>query len=214
MTSTDERPHKLTPKGLVTRERIIEAATHLIYKHGAQSTNNEMVRAAAGVSGSQLSHYFPDKESLVRAVIAGCADSMMGLRESPPRGALDSFEALRAWAYSYIGREDVLEGGCSFGSLASEIMKTGLDVHDEIAAGFNRWRDVFRSGLQAMRNRGDLRRDADLDQLADALMAAFQGGMLLTQAVRDVAPLRNALLGAIAYTESYAPRRRGRGGGS
>jgi AcrR family transcriptional regulator len=208
MATTDQRPSKLTPKGMATRERIVATAADLMYTRGVQGTNNELVRKAAGVSGSQLSHYFPDKESLVRAVLAWRADSMMGLREVPPRGALDSFEALRAWADSYIEREDVVrEGGCSFGSLASEVMKTDLNVHDEITAGFERWKDTFRSGLQAMRDRGDLRRDADLDQLAHALAAAFQGGMLLTQAARDVTPLRDALSGAIAYVESYAPRR-------
>jgi hypothetical protein len=86
-------------------------------------------------------------------------------------------------------------------------MKTDLEVHDEIAAGFDRWREVFRSGLHAMRDRHELRRTADPDQLATVLMAAFQGGMLLTQAARDAAPLREALYGAIAYVESYAPRR-------
>jgi hypothetical protein len=66
---------------------------------------------------------------------------MMGLRDSPPRGALGSFDR----ADSYIGREEVLDGGCSFGSLANEILKTDLDVHDEITAGFDRWKQVFRS---------------------------------------------------------------------
>jgi TetR/AcrR family transcriptional repressor of nem operon len=199
---------KLTPKGMATRERIVEAASRLIYERGVHDTNNELIREAAGVSGSQLSHYFPDKESLVRAVIAWRADSMMGLRESPPRGALDSFGALRAWADSYIESERVLQGGCSFGSLASEVMKSDLDVHDEIAAGFTRWRDTFRSGLREMQERGDLRRDADPDALAHALTAAFQGGMLLTQGARNIEPLRDALYGAIAYVESFAPRRR------
>ncbi|GAB2800476.1 TetR/AcrR family transcriptional regulator [Actinoallomurus bryophytorum] len=207
MAIADGRPGRLTPRGLATRERILEAAADLIYAHGVHATNNELVRKAAGVSGSQLSHYFPDKESLVRAVISWRADSMMGLRDSPPRGPLDSFEALRAWADSYVQNAKVLEGGCSFGSLASEIMKTDLDVHDEIAAGFDRWREVFRSGLQAMRDRHDLRRGADPDRLASVLMAAFQGGMLLTQAARDVTPLREALYEAIAHVESYARRR-------
>jgi TetR/AcrR family transcriptional regulator, transcriptional repressor for nem operon len=90
-------------------------------------------------------------------------------------------------------------------------MKTDPGVHDEIAAGFDRWKEVFRSGLQAMQDRRDLRRDADPDHLAYVLMAAFQGGMLLTQAARDVSPLRNALYGAIAYIKTYAPRRASHG---
>lgn len=203
MATTDERPHRLTPKGQATRERIVEAAADLIYEHGVQGTNNELVRRTAGVSGSQLTHYFPDKESLVRAVIVWRADSMMGLRETPPRGPLDTVDALRAWADSSLALENIRDGGCSFGSLAGEIMKTDLDVHDEIAAGFDRWGEVFRAGLRAMRDRGDLRPDADPDRLAHVLMAAFQGGMLLTQGVRDTAPLRDALDSAIDHIRSF-----------
>jgi hypothetical protein len=58
-----------------------------------------------------------------------------------------------------VTREDVCASGCSFGSLAAEIMKSDLDVHDEVMAGFGRWRDLFERSLAAMRERGELRRD-------------------------------------------------------
>jgi TetR/AcrR family transcriptional repressor of nem operon len=195
---------KLTPKGHATRERILECAADLIYRRGVQGTSNEILRRAAGVSGSQLTHYFPDKETLVRAALAWRAESMMGLRQDPPRGPLDSMAALRAWADSYLRRPEVVVGGCSFGSLAAEVLKSDLDVRDAVAEGFARWRAQFRDGLAAMRDRGELRPDADPDQLATSLMAAFQGGLLLTQAARDVQPLREALDGALAYVESHA----------
>jgi TetR/AcrR family transcriptional repressor of nem operon len=85
-------------------------------------------------------------------------------------------------------------------------MKSDLDVRDEIAAGSGRWRDLFERGLTAMHNRGDLRRTADPGELAYALMAAFQGGMLLSQSAHDVGPLRTALAAAIDHVASYAPR--------
>ena len=194
---------KLTRKGEATRERILECAAELIYRHGVQGTSNDALRRAAGVSGSQLTHYFPDKESLVRATLAWRAESMLGLREDPPRGPLDNLAALRAWADSYVKRPDVVAGGCSFGSLAAEVLKSDLDVGDAIADGFARWRAQFRDGLSAMRDRRELRSDADVDQLATSLMAAFQGGLLLTQAARDVRPLRQALDAALAYVASY-----------
>jgi AcrR family transcriptional regulator len=208
MSEAPIRPHRFTRKGEVTRQKIIEAAAALIYEHGVAGTNNELVRGAAGVGGSQLSHYFPDKVSLVRAVIAWRADTMIGLQRDPPLGELDSVAALRDWAGSYTRRSDICTGGCSFGSLAAEIMKSDLDVRDEVAAGFDRWRELFERGLAAMRDRGELRRAADPTQLAYALMAAFQGGMLLTQSVRDVTPLRDALNAAIEQVASLAPRPR------
>ncbi|MGW7530609.1 TetR family transcriptional regulator, partial [Streptomyces sp. NPDC054783] len=45
---------------------------------GVNATNSELVRRAAGVSGSQLSHYFANKESLVRAVIDWQAEGVLG----------------------------------------------------------------------------------------------------------------------------------------
>lgn len=63
-----------------------------------------------------------------------------------------------------------------------------LDVRNAITEGSDRWTKVFRSGLQAMKDPGDLR------------------GMLLTQADRDHAALCDALYGAIAYVESHASR--------
>ena len=197
MTESAVRAYRLTPKGQAMRQKIVEVAADLMYEHGVTGTNNELVRKAAGISGSQLSHYFPDKESLVRAVLAWRADTMIGLQRNPPLGELDSVSALRAWADSYTQGADIRSGGCSFGSLAAEVMKSDLDVQDEIAAGFGRWRDLFERGLTAMHNRGDLRRTADPGELAYALMAAFQGGMLLSQSAHDVGPLRTALAAAI-----------------
>jgi hypothetical protein len=47
--------------------------------------------------------------------------------------------------------------------------------------------------LQAMHKRGDLRRSADPGRLATALLAAVQGGLVLSQVRRDVDPLEAAL---------------------
>ncbi|MEV8565044.1 TetR/AcrR family transcriptional regulator [Streptomyces sp. NPDC051322] len=209
MAGTEAPAQRLTAKGLVTRERIVEAAARLIYQHGVQNTNNEAIRRATGVSGSQLSRHFPTKESLVRAVIAWRADSVIRAHRIPALGNLDSFAALRLWADSYIEREDLCRGGCAFGSLASEVLKTGPEVRDDLADGFDRWEDLFRCGLRAMRDRGELSAAADPEQLTYVLMAAFQGGMLLDQAAASVGPLRAALNGAIAYIETFATGRPG-----
>ncbi|MEU2622988.1 TetR/AcrR family transcriptional regulator [Streptomyces sp. NPDC007157] len=205
MTASSEVPaRKLTPKGLATRERIIEAAAELIYEHGAQNTNNEQIREAAGVSGSQLTRHFPTKEALVRAVLAWQADVIVARHQAPELGELDSFAALHQWADSYIASQDMLRGGCTFGSLAAEVVKNDPSHRDAVADGFERWQALFRRGLGRMRERGELRPEADPAALAHLLAAAFQGGALLDQAAQDSTPLRDALYGALAYIESFA----------
>ena len=199
-----QAPKKLTNKGLATRGRILEHAAELIHANGVAATNNEQLRRVAGVSGSQLNHYFPTKEALVRAVIEWQADRVMHFYGGEQFAGFDSIDALRAWVDYYVGHEGAYRDGCTLGSLASQIIKSDLDVHEELARVFEQWRDIFRDGLQRMQELGRINADADPEQLADLLLSAFQGGMLLTQVQRDVAPLRDALNAAIDYVETFA----------
>lgn len=58
-----------------------------------------------------------------------------------------------------------------------------------------------------MRDRGDLRPDADPEVLSHSLVSAMQGGILLSQTLRRVQPLRDALSEAVARVESFAADR-------
>ena len=197
-------PHKLTSKGRATRARILEHAAELIYSNGVHATNNDQLRRAAGVSGSQLNHYFPTKENLVLAVIAWQADQVLTLHRSEQFSGFDSIDAFRKWSVFYIGYERAYQEGCSLGSLASEIIKTDLDVRDELASAFGQWVCVFRDGIQTMQRLGRLSSDADPARLAYLLLAAFQGGMLLAQVARDIRPLKDALQGAIDHLQTFS----------
>jgi AcrR family transcriptional regulator len=202
-----EETARLTPKGRATRDRIVRAAADLIFRQGAVGTSIDDVRKAAGVSGSQMTHYFRDKRSLVRAVIAWQAGTVIGLHEQPALGRLDSFEALDLWAELNIARQRELncEGGCSFGSLAGELAMSDAETRADLADGFVRWETLFRRGLTAMRDRGDLRPDADPAELGAALLASLQGGLLLAKTTRDLRLLEAALKTALDHVRSYAP---------
>lgn len=197
-------PCQLTEKGRATRARLLGHAATLIYAEGVHATNNDKLRRAAGVSGSQINHYFPTKESLVLAVIEWQAERVLGLHRGEQFGGFESIEGFRKWAAFYIGYERAYHEGCSLGSLASEIIKTDLDVHDKLAHAFAQWREIFRDALLRLQRQGRLSNDADPDQLASLLLAAFQGGMLLAQVAREISPLRDALEAALDYIESFA----------
>ncbi len=115
---------RLTRKGQATRDRIVEAAAGLMFRQGVAGTTTEQVQAAAGVSASQIFHYFGDKRALVRAVIAYQTEAVLAAQQ--PLGRLDSMEALRAWADLFVSIEEQLEyvGGCPIGSLGSELAET------------------------------------------------------------------------------------------
>ena len=81
-----DRP-RLTAKGERTRARIVEAAARLIYERGVAGTSLDDIRSAAGVSGSQLSHYFAGKDELVQAVIGYQAATITGNQRQADLGS-------------------------------------------------------------------------------------------------------------------------------
>jgi TetR/AcrR family transcriptional regulator, transcriptional repressor for nem operon len=192
----------LTRKGRATCERIVAKAAELMFERGVAGTSNEEVQAAAGVSASQLYHYFANKQALVRAVIAHQTEYVVGSQE-PLLSDLDSFEALRAWRDAVVGqRRDNWEGGCPIGSLASELADRDPKAREDLFAAFSRWEAAIRDGLGAMRERGELSPDADPDRLALALLAVLQGGLLLSQTRQDTAALEVGLDTVIDRIES------------
>jgi TetR/AcrR family transcriptional repressor of nem operon len=194
MPTASESPRRLTRKGLATRARIVEAAAELMFRHGVAGTSNEDVLAAAHVSNSQLYHYFPDKNALVRAVIEHQADEIID-GQRPLLDELDSLAAFRQWRDMLVDlqRQRHCEGGCPLGSLSSELAEGDESARTTLAASFERWEAPIRDGLRRMRDRGELNHDTDVGRLALGTLAALQGGLLLTQAKRNVGPLEAAL---------------------
>jgi AcrR family transcriptional regulator len=192
--ATKTEKARLTRKGAETRERIVTAAANLVFEHGVAATSIEDVKEAAGVSSSQLYHYFGDKQALVHAVIAHQSDTVIAAQE-PLLAKLDSLDALRAWRDQAVAIERRLhcKGGCPIGALAGELAEVDPEARADIAAGFARWEDAIGEGIRAMHDRGELPVAVDPDRLALALLAAHQGGLVLTQVRRDPAPLEAAL---------------------
>lgn len=198
---------RFTRKGLATRTRIVGTAARLMWERGVSNTSIEEVRSAAGVSGSQISHYFRDKRDLTRQVIASRRDDVMAFHTQRRLGALDSIEALTAWAKACVADIESVyrRGGCVYGSLAGELIDEDDDIHADLSAGYDQWIELFAVGLTAMRRRGDLRPDSDARHLAVTLVVAHQGGAMLTHATGDPEQLCAALDAAVAYVRSFAP---------
>jgi TetR/AcrR family transcriptional repressor of nem operon len=190
--SASPSPRRLTRKGQETRRRIVDAAADLIFEQGVAHTTIEDVRAAADVSSSQLYHYFDDKPALVRAVIEHQVDTIVDGQETFDLSSLDGLRAWRDWVIEH-QRELNCSGGCPIGSLGSELAETDPEARAQVADGFKRWEAAIQNGLREMHARGRLPPDTDPGTLALALLAALQGGLLLTQIQRDTQPLEAAL---------------------
>ena len=190
-----------TARGRATHDRILLAASELIQQRGVGETSVDDVIAHAGVSKSQLYHFFDDRTALLRAVVTHNADDALG--------ALPEFNSWRAIRASF---DDLLAqqtqrttgGGCRIGSLVGQLAETDPRTQRELAAAFERWHAHLRDGLRSMQHNGKLDRRADTSVLATATLAAIQGGFLLAQATRDPNQLAIALDAAYAHLRAQA----------
>jgi TetR/AcrR family transcriptional regulator, transcriptional repressor for nem operon len=147
-----DRP-RFTIKGERTRSRIVEAAAQLIHERGVAGSTLDDIRSAAGVSGSQLSHYFANKDELVQAVIDYQAATITGNQQQADLG---SPEGLRAWRDNVIAQLNSSEGrgGCPLGSLAGQLAETDAQARALIAAGFGQWSAAISDGLRRLHDTG------------------------------------------------------------
>jgi TetR/AcrR family transcriptional repressor of nem operon len=190
---------KLTPKGRATRDRIVATAAELMSRRGVARTTIEDIQAAATISTSQMYHYFTDKADLVAAVIDLQTDQVLTVQHL----GLDRLESLQDL---YRWRDIMVEmmrglgcvGGCPIGSLANELSEIDPLARARVARSFAQWERMIRDGLTAIADRGELE-GTSVDQLALAMLAAIQGGLLLSQVRRDTAPLEAAVTTMIEH---------------
>jgi AcrR family transcriptional regulator len=170
-----------------------------MFEHGVADTTIEQVRETASVSNSQVYHYFADKQAMERAVIEHQTEAIVG-GQQPLFDQLDTLDGLRVWRDFLVEHQRQLHcrGGCPIGALGVELAEIDEAARAQIAASFDRWEAGLRCGLRAIHAAGRFKADADPDALALALLAALQGGLLLTQLQRTTHPLETSLDAVLA----------------
>jgi AcrR family transcriptional regulator len=189
----------ITERGRRTRQRIIEATGEQILASGIGGTTLDDVRAATLTSKSQLFHYFPGgKLELVREVAAWEGQQLLEAQE-PHIHDLGSWESWEAWRAAlvdyYIGRG---RWACPIGSLATQAAATDPELERSIAEGMRAWRAFLARGVERMRDAGFVGASADPQRTATVILAAIQGGLVLSQPERSAWPLEAALDTALA----------------
>lgn len=196
---------RLTERGRATRQRIVEATAHRILAAGIGGTSLDDVRAETLTSKSQLFHYFPGgKAELVRAVATWEGEQLMAAQEPEVRD-LSTWESWERWRrrleeyYLGLGR-----WACPIGSLATQAAMTDPELERLTAQGFAQWRGLLAAGVERMQAAGLVAAGVDPTRLAVAILAALQGGLVLSQPERASWPLEAALDSAFAALRSTA----------
>src|ERR1700751_955517 len=197
---------RLTAKGRATRDRIVEAAAQLVVTEGLSAANMENVRRAASVSGSQLAHYFADKNALIRAVIGHPIGVVLDFHRQPKLRGLASFDDFERWIdlnMRYLGRIGYF-GTPTYHALAAQLAKSNDSTREALAAGYRQWIELLSEAIQRMKDGGILVAEADPRTLALVIISAHQGGGTLAFTYRAEWPHADAVRFAVNYLRMFA----------
>jgi AcrR family transcriptional regulator len=207
MADVDPQKRSFTVKGRATRDRIVACATELVVRNGFAALSIDQVRKAASVSGSQMTHYFADKDSLVRAIVARQTQALMDFHRQADLRGLDTFEDLDRWA------ELTVEMGSRWrprgalptcAGLAGNVTVVDDETRRLLAEGLQRCVDLLADGLRRMKDRGQLIAEANPEQLAYVLLSAHQGIDVRTLVGPRRWPDGEALEYALTYVRRFA----------
>ena len=181
-----------------------------MHVRGVAATTIDEVVSASVTSKSQFYQHFADKTELVYEVITLRADEILSWQRMRLE-KVDSFRGLYQWRDAMVQRCTLRRGlwGCELGSLAAELSDTDDKARISLAEHFAEWRAMLAAALGRMRDTGVLKADIDAPALATGLLAAVEGGYLLSQTAHDPRLMQTALNSAIGHIMSFASDRAG-----
>jgi len=177
-----------------TRESLIQAAERLARVKGFDRTSVQEIMNEAGAGKGSFYHHFESKDALGLAVLEEDRQSFMAMLDAcfeAKRGvhALECFfqEALKK--HSATG----FTGGCLWGNTALEMSDSNPSLVEPVDAFFREWAGKLEKVIDEGQADGRIRRDASASDLAVLVVAALEGGIMLSRLRKDETAMRSCL---------------------
>ena len=189
----------------------MDTAAELILAEGLSALNMDNVRKAASVSGSQLTHYFADKQALIRAILTRQINVVLDFHRQPKLHGLESLDDFERWIdlnMRYLRRIGYWAPPPTMPSPASSPSPTTRHARRSRRAT-RQWVVLLEKAIQRMKDRGVLVADADPRLLALVIVSATQGGLTMAFTYRQEWPHADAVRFAVNCLRMFAadPRR-------
>ena len=182
-----------------TQQRILDSAKALIYSRSYADVGVADICEHAGVKKGSFYHFFPSKRDLTLAVLEKSyiefKDHLLTqafAEDIPPMARLIRFGKLSYEFQRQMFSDTGHVIGCLFGNLASEMATQDESIRVKVVQIFSNLQGGLRLVLREAIAAGEVK-DIDVDATAQAMLAYFEGVMLLAKSKNDVEILRQLL---------------------
>lgn len=190
------------------KQRLIEAAKQVIFTHSYEGVSVDELCAVAGVNKSSFYHFFSSKQELVLAAI----DSQWQWFEQvvlaptftahlPPQEQILHFFDLTLERQREQKQTTGHMRGCPAGNLTLEMSTQDELIRARVEQFFQQWLGYFERMLREAKEQGIVPATLDTVTTAQALLAYFEGVMLLAKGRNDPSLLATLHTGALALMQ-------------
>ncbi len=194
-----------------TKDHILHIAGRLISVKGYHSTSLDDVLKESGVGKGNFYHYFKSKEELGYAILDRIARGFIErtLGESFGDPGLSPTEQIHRFLDRVLDvqRQRNCVGGCPMGNLASELSDVHEGFRRRLSEIFNLWKERLIAALEQARARGELSPAADASAIAQFVVAALEGAILMTKVTKQITVMEQCVTELRAYLALYSARR-------
>ncbi len=176
------------------RQEIVRSAAALMHSKGYESTKLSDILAAAQIGKGQFYHYFSSKHELGLAVIdylyhSWCQRLLEDILSSEKEPEI-RFNEMLDWI---VNRQLMNQArcGCVFGNLAIEMSEHDEVFRQKLQSVFATWTEKLKPVLAGMVKPPLAVAPAELDKLAQGVVAMVEGGILLMKSKQDIEVLKN-----------------------
>ena len=186
--------------GSRTRTRIMDAAEALILDQGFAGTTVDEIIERAGMTKGTFFYHFDTKADLAHALVERYADmDRRHLEEGLSRAEGESDDPLEQLLLFVRGFEEEAESltepypGCLFASYCYQHSLFDERTQEVVERAIVRWRERLGAKLREAASCHGMRREVDLDALADGLWVAFEGAFILSKTLVEPRALARQL---------------------
>jgi TetR/AcrR family transcriptional repressor of nem operon len=189
--NTDVRIVNSMPKTSL-RDHILQAGLHVMLRKGYIGAGVRDIVAQAGAPQGSFTNHFRSKEAFAAEVLALYFADLKGVvGRALDNISLSPRERLRNYLDLITQRlaADNFVRGCLIGDFSLEAAPYSEMMRRRIAAIFAEWRAPFAACIAEAQAAGEIAATFPPDDLADFLLASWEGAILRMKVERDSGPL-------------------------
>ena len=190
------------------RQRLIAAANKVIYARSYEAVTVDELCAAAGVTKSSFYHFFSSKQELVLVALESqwqwFEETLLRPAFSdhlPPQERMGRFFDLMREKQQVQKQTSGHMYGCPIGNLTLEMSTQDEVIRTRVERFFREWLSYFERMLCEAKEQGIVPAPLDTAVTAQALLAYFEGVLLLAKGHNDPAVIATLRMGMLALMQ-------------